>query len=251
MKGTERTWYTLLPWMTVYAIAMALLESAVVVDLRALYFPQGFRFPLVPIERTIAITELFRELATMAMLLAPGAMVTRRALDRFAWFLFCFGVWDIFYYVFLKVILGWPVTLLDWDILFLVPVPWVGPVLAPCIVALGMMLFGLLVLEARRRDPAALILAWERALLATAVVVMLYTFVEEPLGHALQAREQTLSVAASGDALGALHDYVPARFTWSVFLVGAGLAAAAMLNMALRWLRHRVVPNSMVLEGDD
>ncbi|MEI2825904.1 MAG: hypothetical protein V9F04_05470 [Dermatophilaceae bacterium] len=130
MSMQVRTWVQLLPWMTVYAIAMAFLESAVVIDLRALYYPVEFTFPMAPIDRRIAITELLREVATMVMLLAPGAMLTRRALERFAWFIYCFGVWDIFYYVFLKAILDWPVTLLDWDILFLVPVPWVGPVLA-------------------------------------------------------------------------------------------------------------------------
>jgi len=251
MRPPERTWYALLPWMTVFAIAMAFLESAVVVDLRALYYPQGFRFPLVPIDRTIAITELFRELATMIMLLAPAAMVTRNALDRFAWFVFCFGVWDLFYYVFLKAVLGWPDTLLEWDILFLVPVPWVGPVLAPCIVAVGMVLFGMLVLEARRRDPKARILMGERVLLGSAVVVMLYTFVEEPMAHALRERAQALSVPATGDALDQLRDHVPSRFAWTVFLVGAGSAAAAMVSMARRWLLHRVAPNGPALRGQE
>ncbi len=236
----ERSWQRTLPWMTFYAIAMAFLESAVVVDLRALYYPTGFTFPVAPIDRTIAVTELFRELATMIMLLAPGAMIARRALERFAWFLFCFGVWDIFYYVFLKAILGWPATLLDWDILFLIPVPWVGPVLAPCIVAIGMVLFALLLLDARQRHAAAGIRRTEWMLLALASAIMLTTFIEEPLTHVLRGHGQAFSVAADGEALGQLRDYIPARYSWWMLALGAGLATAVLVRLARRWARPLV-----------
>ena len=91
-----------------------------VIYLRELYYPVGFKFPVTPIARHVAITELFRELATMVMLLAPAAMLTMKRMERFAWFCYCFGVWDIFYYVFLKAVLDWPASLFDWDILFLV-----------------------------------------------------------------------------------------------------------------------------------
>ncbi|MBK6776216.1 MAG: hypothetical protein IPG74_10380 [Flavobacteriales bacterium] len=110
-------------WLAVFAIAMAYLESAVVVYLRALFFPNGFTFPLPQMDRSIVITELGRELATVVMLLAPAFMLARRSIERFAWFLFAFGVWDLFYYIWLKVLLGWPASLFDMDILFLVPVP--------------------------------------------------------------------------------------------------------------------------------
>jgi hypothetical protein len=53
-----------------------------------------------------------------------------------------FGVWDIFYYVFLKVLTGWPHSLMDWDILFLLPLPWWGPVIAPVSIAVLMILWG-------------------------------------------------------------------------------------------------------------
>lgn len=230
MSRMDRSWTRVLPWMTLYAVAMALLESAVVIDLRALYYPTGFRFPVVPIGRTIAITELFREVATMVMLLAPGAMVTRRALERFAWFIYGFGVWDLFYYVFLKVVLDWPSSWLEWDLLFLLPMPWVGPVLAPCIVAAGMIVFGVMLLEARRRDGAASVSRAELTLLFLSVAMMLYTFMEEPLAHARHAQSPSLSVAGRGDALAQWHDYVPAQFNWPVFLLGALLGGAAMVR---------------------
>lgn len=233
----NRSWRSLLPWMTLFAIAMAFLESAVVVDLRALYYPQGFSFPLVPIDRRIALTELVRELATMVMLLAPGALLSRSGSERFAWFVYCFGVWDIFYYVFLKVVLDWPATWFDPDILFLVPVPWVGPVLAPVLVSVGMIGLGIFMLHAREKGQGSPIQRREWLLLSLSAVTMLYTFIEEPLRHVLLHSGQALSVAASGEGLGQLRDYVPGHFLWSVFSGGC-LIGLTGLVIAMRRTAH-------------
>ncbi|HRT53884.1 MAG TPA: hypothetical protein P5291_07370, partial [Flavobacteriales bacterium] len=77
---THATWIRLVPWMTAWAVAMAFLESAVVIYLRELYYPDGFKFPLAPVAPHVAVTEVLRELATMVMLLAPAALVTRKRL---------------------------------------------------------------------------------------------------------------------------------------------------------------------------
>ncbi|MCB0771654.1 MAG: hypothetical protein KDC00_14745, partial [Flavobacteriales bacterium] len=132
---------------------MAFLESAVVVYLRALYYPSGFDFPLVPMDTSLVTIEVLREFATMIMLLAPAALVSRSALERFAWFCYGFGVWDIFYYIWLKVLLDWPSDLGTFDLLFLIPAPWVGPVWAPCIVSIGLILVALLILYGASLDP--------------------------------------------------------------------------------------------------
>ena len=110
-------------WLTVYAVAMAYLESAVVVYLRAIYYPQGFSLPLVLIEPSIAAIEIGQEAATLVMLLSVTALASA---DRWEWFFaFClsFGVWDVFYYVWLWAFLRWPPSLLTSDVLFLIPVP--------------------------------------------------------------------------------------------------------------------------------
>ena len=57
-----------------------------------------------------------------------------------------FGIWDIFYYIFLKIFLDWPESYLTWDILFLIPLPWVGPVLAPVLVSLSLIYTGIIIL---------------------------------------------------------------------------------------------------------
>ncbi len=133
--------------LAVFSIAMAYVESAVVVYLRMLFYPQGFHFPLVEMPVTTSIIELGRELATIVMLVVIGNLAGRNRLERFFYFIFCFGIWDIFYYVWLKIFLDWPASWLENDILFLIPVPWIGPVLAPIIVSVTMIIAAVLSLH--------------------------------------------------------------------------------------------------------
>src|SRR6185295_1640743 len=51
-----------------------------------------------------------------------------------------FGAWDLAYYAGLYVALGWPPSLLTWDVLFLIPVPWTAPVLYPALVSVVLVL---------------------------------------------------------------------------------------------------------------
>ena len=122
-------------WLTLFGGAFGLLEAAVVVYLRELYYPDGFRFPIVVIPDHILTVELLRELTTLLMLFAVAIVGGRDRLDRFFVFAFLFGVWDIVYYLGLWLLLGWPPSLLTWDVLFLIPVPWLGPVIYPVLVS--------------------------------------------------------------------------------------------------------------------
>lgn len=133
--------------ITLFSIAMGYLETAVVVYLRVLYYPSGFCFPIVPTSTLVLKTELWRELATIIMLAAIGYLAGETKAQKFAFFIYSFAIWDMFYYLFLKILLNWPISLLDWDILFLLPVPWIGPVLAPCIVAITMIVLNFIILK--------------------------------------------------------------------------------------------------------
>ena len=100
-----------LRWFVIvlFAIAMAYLESAVVLYLRTL----GNRIdphqaPALPPSVDFGYTEIFREAATIVMLATVGWLAGRNLRSRFGYFLISFGVWDIFYYVFLKPLTGWP-----------------------------------------------------------------------------------------------------------------------------------------------
>lgn len=137
----------------IFAIAFAFVEAAVVVYLRhlsvsikpvigsneALLLLPGIAF-LEPHTSIKIITdssllriEQIREAATMVMLLCISFLATKMVYKRIAYFLFAFSVWDIFYYIFLYLSIGWPKTLFDLDVFFLLPVPWVGPVISPII----------------------------------------------------------------------------------------------------------------------
>lgn len=162
--------------LIIFSIAMALLESAVVIYLRALYYPDGFAFPMKPIDDLIGLTELLREAATLIMLAGIGYLTGKTALERRGWFMIAFGIWDIFYYVFLYLILQWPGNISDMDILFLIPVAWYGPVYAPCLISMALMGFGsLMVYNAHQSFPLSPG-RWSKALFYLGCVIILGSF---------------------------------------------------------------------------
>lgn len=128
-------------WVGLYAIAMAYLESAVVVYLRKLYNLGDDLTHIPNFDPTLARIEIGREIATLFMLLAVGWIAGRTIQSKIAFAFFTFGLWDIFYYFWLWVFIGWPASPLEWDILFLVPLPWWGPVISPMLIA-GLMVMG-------------------------------------------------------------------------------------------------------------
>ena len=213
--------------MAVFFIAMAFLESAVVVYLRAIYYPDGFGFPLVAMDGLLVNTEVGREIATMVMLLAPAALVTRSRLERFAWFCFGFGIWDIFYYIWLKVLLDWPATLTDPDLLFLVPVPWVGPVWAPCVISLGLITLAIVILRGRSNVNDFAIDSRSWVLMIGGAALMILSFTLEPLQRSFGMEALTNgSFMAESRASGLTHGraYIPDSFP--VFWFIAGCCAA-------------------------
>lgn len=163
-------------WVAAFGVAFAFVESSVVVYLRSLYYPQGFSFPLKLMSQQHLYVELAREAATIVMLVAVGILAGTKRWERFGYFLVGFGVWDIFYYVWLKVVLDWPSSFLEWDILFLIPVPWIGPVIAPILISLSMVVFGVLMVArvASGKTFRPTFLPWLLSLGAT--VMVLYSF---------------------------------------------------------------------------
>jgi len=140
-----------LPWVVIYGVAMGYLEAAVVVYLRAIYYPGGFRFPLVAFEPAHAWIEIAREGATLVMLAAVAILAGVDRWRRWLAFLLLFGIWDLAYYGGLWITLDWPASLGEWDLLFLIPVPWFSPVWAPMSVALSMIALSLLLAPSAAR----------------------------------------------------------------------------------------------------
>jgi hypothetical protein len=102
----------------------------------------------------LIVVEMGREAATIVMLAAVGILAGVSALQRFCFFMIAFGVWDIFYYVWLWVILRWPGSLMTWDLLFYIPLPWVGPVIAPVLISVTMIAAGSILIYADLRGYA-------------------------------------------------------------------------------------------------
>ncbi len=198
-------------WVTLYAIAMAAVESAVVVYLRALH--QGTA-PLTvlmhEIPAPLIAIELGREVATLVMLVAVAALAARNAWEGFLYLALAFGVWDIFYYIWLWVFIGWPPSLLTWDVLFLIPVPWLGPVLAPVIVSLCLVAGSLWLLgrSALRLSPRA----WVLASVGAVLVLLSFTI----------------------DYHYALIRTDPPRFRWEVFWAGIVIGVGGLIRDSRR-----------------
>ena len=122
----------------IFSIAFAFIETSVVIYLRTIYYPDGFSFPLHDISNFHYTIELIREFSTIILLFIIALILGKNILEKNLYFLFLFGLWDIFYYLFLKLTLNWPTSLLTWDILFLIPITWASPVLVPIIIAITM-----------------------------------------------------------------------------------------------------------------
>jgi len=151
-------------WVVTFAIAFAWVEAAIVVYLREIYFEGSFYFPLVlewedgklVVDRLMQI-EFGREIATILMLAAVGFISGKNALQKFCFFMIAFGVWDIFYYIWLRVMAEWPESIMTWDLLFFVPLPWVGPAITPLLIALTMAAAGSLIIYYEQRG---CVIAW-------------------------------------------------------------------------------------------
>jgi len=200
--------------LTVFAVAFALVEAAVVVYLRQLFYPEGFSFPLKPMDPDILKVEMFREAATLAILGAAGAMTGKNGWLKFAFFIYAFGLWDIFYYVWLKLFLGWPESFLTPDLLFLLPVIWWGPVLAPMIVAASLCGASIAIVYLQERGRRFTASLPDIALVCVGASLILYTFmVDAPLIEAGKP---------------------PPDYRWTLFFAGEIIGWAAFVRMVIR-----------------
>jgi hypothetical protein len=207
---------------SVFALSMGFLESAVVVYLREIYYPAGFNFPMVPLAHHILITEIYRELATLLMLLGIGYLAGKNFSTRFAWFIYAFAIWDIFYYVFLKLLLNWPESLLTYDLLFLIPVTWVGPVIAPIIVSLSMIVFALVIIFRTHKGIPSHIGSRVWLSLVSGSLVIILAFTWDYSAYILENHNFTgiFSSPNQQSIPEAAFNYIPLKFNWFLFCFG-------------------------------
>lgn len=159
-----------------FGLGFGYVEAAVVVYLRRLYYPNGFHFPLADLPREILRVEAVREFATLVMLLAVARLGARTGWGRFGLFALAFGVWDLTFYAALYVILGWPESLGTWDLLFILPKLWTGPVWSAAVIAVGLVGGGLLLFHLGEQRRLPRLGFAELALGAGALALLLYSF---------------------------------------------------------------------------
>jgi hypothetical protein len=218
-------------WVLVvaYAVAMAYVESAAVLYLRTIYGgidPVGPRTPALDPLPDFVWVEIGREAATMVMLGAVGLLAGRGISGKIGAFALAFGAWDIFYYVFLWLFAGWPASPLAPDILFLIPLPWWGPVAAPMLLALLMCVAGGMAMARELGDglPRPPRHVWVSVLVGAGLCLVAFML------HGL---------LALGDGLEAAFLVRGGAFPWPIYAVGVLLASVGLLRGLTR---TRAVP---------
>jgi len=210
-----------------FAAGMAWVEAACVYYLRVMVDRvEPYQPDPLPISGILGQVELVREASTLLMLATTGLLAGRTWGARLSYAGIAFGVWDILYYVFLRVMCGWPSSLFDWDILFLLPLPWWGPVLAPVSIASLMIVWGTLVTQWGDRIPmtglgwVSWAACWAGGLLALGVF----------MADAIRA------LPGSADAV---RQVLPVAFNWPVFDAALLLMATPLVYACWRWLSNR------------
>ena len=213
--------------VSLFGMAMAWLESATVAYLRTFVDRiEPYQPNPLPMTPGLGEAELVREAATLLMLFTVGWLAGKTWRARVGYFLIAFGVWDIFYYVFLKIITGWPHSMWDWDILFLIPLPWWGPVIAPVIIAALMIFCGTLVTQFDYSAQTIWPQRWTWALNLSGVALALFVFMVE-------------AIRALPDGTEAIRNTLPHRFNWLLFLLAVTLIAAPIGDAIIQIWRKR------------
>jgi len=220
--------------LSIFAVAMGFMEGIAVVYLRQLYYPHGFDFPLSLLTPEMHCIELIRETATLVMLVTVAWIAGRTFLQRLSFFLFTFAVWDIFYYVALKLILDWPSSWFSWDILFLIPVPWIGPVLAPVICSLTMILISLLFIWLPHKGYPLRLSLPDWILLLSGSGIIFYTFIRDFLILFIRNSNISGSLNDNGNFRELITTFVPSGYNWMLFIAGEIILISVSVLMIRR-----------------
>jgi hypothetical protein len=216
-------------WMLVvtFAVGMAWVEAACVYYLRVMVDRvEPYQPDPLPIRGILGEVELVREGATLLMLAMTGILAGRTWRARLGYTAIAFGFWDILYYVFLRIISGWPASPFDWDILFLLPLPWWGPVLAPVSIASLMIVWGTLVTQWHDRKPATRFARAWWCVSAAGILLALGVFMAD-------------SIRTLPGGLATVRQVLPTAFNWPMFDTALLLMVTPLAHTGWRSLSSR------------
>lgn len=229
----------------IFAFSMGLLEAIVVVYIRELYYPDGFRFPLEELPPWLIAVEWVREITTLLMLGSVAWITGTTFLKRLSAFLYLFGIWDIVYYLGLKIFLDWPESLLTWDILFLIPFAWVGPVLAPILCSVFMIFMAFLFDYHRLNHDLERLKKRELLLIFSGAGVILYTFTVD-FGRILikgDFLKDFSGLAENPEFLKILTTWQPESYNWLFFLAGMMIIGGGVFLVHKRAVSQNIPGN--------
>lgn len=222
----------------IFSIAMAALEASVVAYLRALYYPNEFTVAFKIIDKQILLIEIIREVSTLVMLCTVGYLAGKNLKERLAYFLLSFALWDIFYYGWLKVFIDWPSSIFEWDILFLIPITWIGPVGAPVICSLTMIVLAFLLLQTQSNNQLFSNVVW--SCLVAGSMLILFTFMKD-YGELIIANGFTKyypDLLQNKDFVAKASTYIPKPYSWNIFWAGELFIVIGMINFILNKTSH-------------
>jgi len=237
MKNSETNRFIL---TAVFALAMGSLEAIVAWYLRLLYYPNGFSFPIVSMPAVVLTAEMVREAATIVMIATVAWLSGKSIIQRVSLFFFIFGIWDICYYLGLKILTGWPDSLFTWDILFLIPFPWTAPVLAPIICSLLFTAFGGAVFVMSNRE-VEFTIGWRGILIVSSgLIIILISFLSDCFKVIRNAVGASGLFDSSGrDVEDAISRYIPEKYNWVLFLTGTGIIIISFLFFIRRTIARK------------
>jgi hypothetical protein len=145
--------------------------------------------------------------------------------------------------VFLYVLLGWPQSLFTWDILFLIPVPWVGPVLCPVLVSLTMILLMIVTLYGQAKGLTARLNRTEKSVLLFGCAVILVSFMWDYFQHVQQFGEgrSVFTLSSDKELFSEARNFVPSEFNWLLYWCGQIMLWGGVGVYALRMRRSKAV----------
>jgi hypothetical protein len=234
MNTSEASVKSRLVYLAIFSVAMGFLEAMVVVYLRQIYYPEGFAFPLNTLNMRAFSFESLREISTIVMLVSIGIVAGRNRFERISCVLYCFGIWDIFYYVWLKALLNWPPSLMTWDILFLIPTIWAGPVLAPVICSLTMVIIALGIWRIQHKGQDVKLYFPEWTLLSLGALLIFFSFVWEYGRIIVEGGflPKFLSLGTDAYFQKIIAAHMPGSFMWGLFIPGE---VCVLLFVILLW----------------
>ena len=209
-------------WLTIFAIAIAYVEASVVIYIRQIYYSDNLQviFPPKMFSSFNLVVEIFREVATIIIMLSIAFLSERKNRTRiFAAFIFQFGIWDIFYYVWLKVTIGWPLSWTEWDILFLIPWAWLGPWICPVLISILFVCWSIIVLKSDKKFVLSKLNLW---LFLWGAILGLISFLQPAISYIIN------------NSVKDFQHYMPGNFWWWLFIPGYLLMAVGLMRSLLK-----------------